>query len=152
MTRLLYLLALLLISVEVQGNPIIIHHSHDFIWWWGIRQGDIPLWYGLITALIGLSLEFLFLWSFLRRKIQNVGIKFIGINSITFPITQVLAYFTGFLSELVPIITEKLFYNRNKDFMSIGYRGWLVIIVGNALSWFIGYLSTHVYMKYLYEA
>ncbi|MCW8890239.1 MAG: hypothetical protein OQL20_06230 [Sedimenticola sp.] len=149
--KFLYLLACLIFSGEVQSNPIIIHHSHDFIWWWGVGRDGMPIWYGFITALIGLSLEFIFIWLYLRHRIQRLGGMFIGINSITFPITQLIAYPVGVLSELMPIIGEKLFYNRNNDFKRMGYRGWALIIAGNALSWLVGYLSTHIYFKYLYE-
>ena len=152
MKRNLCFLALLLVVSVANANPIVIHHSHDFIWWWGIWQGKIPICYGLITAFISLSIEFLFLWLLLRHKIEKLGIKFVGINSITFPITQFAAYNTGVLSELIPIIVEKVFYNRSKGFKCMGYKGWVFVIVGNAISWFVGYLSTYIYLNYLYES
>lgn len=106
MNRALHLLPLLFLPFTVLANPIVIHHSHDFLWWWGISQGEIPLSYGLFTAMIGLSLEYVLLRTFLKHQIHHLGRKFIFINSLTFPLTQILAYYTGFLSELLPIISE----------------------------------------------
>ena len=138
-------------SLNASANPIIINFSHDFLWsvtlW-----GEMPLWVPILAAVVALLAEFFFVKALIGRdvpKIQNFGVKFVIIHSVTFPLTQFAALWLGPISELIPVLGEKCFYNRDKSFKSWGYKGWLVVICSNVLSYFIGYLVGEIYVQSL---
>jgi hypothetical protein len=149
MWKFLTILPLLLLCAPAGANPIAINHSHDFLWIFS-AYGQIPLWYAILAAACALFLEYLALKALagLREpKIAKLGRNFIIINSVTFPLTQVIALWLGPFSEILPIVGEKLFYNRDKRFKSWGYKGWLVIFGVNLLSYLAGFIFVAAYLR-----
>lgn len=130
------------------ANPIIINHSHDFLWI-SSAYGHIPFWYAALATICALFIEYLALKALSgsqEPKIAKLGRKFLTINSVTFPLTQVIAFWLGPFSEILPIVGEKLFYNRDKRFKSWGYKGWLAILSVNLLSYLVGLLFAAAYL------
>jgi hypothetical protein len=152
MRKILILALLLLLIPDANANPIVINYSHDFLWFSSV-YGMTPIWIPIATSLFALMLEFIALKLLVgtrMSKISNVGRKFVIINSVTFPATQVVAFWLGPVSEFLPIVAEKLFYNRDNQFKAWGYKGWLVVIGVNLLSYLAGIVFSEIYLRVAY--
>jgi len=152
MRQFLILALLLLLSAEASANPIVINYSHDFLWFTSV-YGKTPIWIPIVTSLFALLLEYIalkLLVGIKEPKIRNFGAKFVVVNSVTFPATQVVAFWLGPLSEFLPVVAEKLFYNRDKKFKEWVYKGWLVVIGVNLLSYLAGIVFTELYLRVVY--
>ncbi len=142
-------LAVLLPATAV-ANPIVIHFSHDALWTLSVSAGRIPVWYALLIALLGLSAEYLFLRLTLRKHLEpSFPRKFATIHAFTFPATQAVAYFFGFLAEIVPILIETIYYKKRTTLIRLGPKLWVFVIVGNAISWLVGYAGLYFYLPYV---
>lgn len=153
MRKLLTPVLLLFHCSQAIANPIVINYSHDFLWYTSVCQ-DTPLWIPIVSSILALALEFIalrFLVQIEEPKIDNLGKKFLIINSVTFPLTQIAAFWFGPASELFPIIVEKMFYNRDTKFKEWGYKGWLALIGVNLFSYAVGILFSELYLRIAYS-
>ena len=129
------------------ANPILINFSHDELWGMSI-YGPIPLWIPIAAGVAAIAVEFLVLRTLVGGddpKIQQFGRKFAAIHVVTFPLTQVVSFFMGPITEVMPIVLEKLFYSRDPKFKAWGRKGWFVVVLGNLCSWLIGFTAAELY-------
>ncbi len=153
MRKLLTPVLLLFLGSQAIANPIVINYSHDFLWYTSVYQ-DTPLWIPIVSSILAVALEFIalrFLVQIGEPKIDNLRKKFLIINSVTFPLTQIAAFWFGPASELIPIIVEKLFYNRDTKFKEWGHKGWLAVIGVNLFSYAVGILFSELYLRVAYS-
>jgi len=145
--RSIYIFIGLLISATCFANPIVINTVFDFHSLSGVLR-EHPIWLAVLAAIVALPIEYYVIKLLLKRyaiKIDGFWKKFIVIHCITFPVTQLIAIYTGYISELFPVIVEKLFYNRNASFKDGGNKSWGIVILGNLLSWLIGFVIIEGY-------
>jgi len=140
--RSIFIFVGLLISVTCFANPIVINNIYDFHWLSGVLHKH-PIWLAVFVAIVAFPAEYYVIKILLRRnaiKIEGFWKKFFFIHCISFPLTQFIALYAGYISELFPVIVEKLFYNRNASFKDSLKKGWIIVILGNLTSWLIGFV------------
>ena len=148
-SNLVVLVIALLIGAPCYANPIILNISHDGLWYLGLT-GGMPVWIAIVSSAVALALEFALVEALVTRpekRITRFGRKFVGIHCLTFPATQFLALFFGPVTEIFPIVVEKLFYNRSESFRAWGYKGWFVVVLGNIVSWLTGFIFSEIYWR-----
>jgi hypothetical protein len=148
---------------KVSANPIAVE-----------PEDHLHLGYPLVITLVVLlalvvgSIEYLvvYFWKLRRisRKWHHVLIAFLGVNLITFPITQVVGFWIGndhgspaeLIAELIPLVLEPMMfififrYLVKKDSLKEELKGkdvWVFVILANLVTFILGLVGIAIVMN-----
>ena len=125
------------------ANPILMtDYSHESLLTYSQRL-EIDLLYVALAAVCALLVEYVFLLSVFKwfnLQLMKLTLWFPIIHLFTFPMVQLFFGYAGGWTEIAAVLSETLVYNYFCGLSTLKKWSWIIVIIANVLSWFVGFL------------